>query len=133
MPWMSDTTAMIDVTATMLPSTVRNDRSLLLQIALSAITGGFEELVHRSSTFVFRPGVAAGRRPRRPSRAGRRRVSSRTELNGPMMTLVALLQARRATSKYFSPAMPVLTGVKTALPSLDDEHALELLAASGRA
>ena len=27
-PWISDTTAMIDVTATMLPSTVMNDRSL---------------------------------------------------------------------------------------------------------
>ena len=37
MPWTSDTTAMIDVTATMLPSTVMNDRSLLDQIACSAI------------------------------------------------------------------------------------------------
>ena len=37
-PWTSDTTAMIDVTATMLPSTVRNDRSLFDQIAPSAIT-----------------------------------------------------------------------------------------------
>src|SRR4051794_27854104 len=34
---MSDTTAMIDVTATMFPSTVRNERSLFVQIALSAI------------------------------------------------------------------------------------------------
>src|SRR5690242_5252658 len=33
---MSETTAMIDVTATMLPSTVMNDRSLALQIAASA-------------------------------------------------------------------------------------------------
>jgi hypothetical protein len=36
-PWTSDTTAMIDVTATMLPSTVRSDRSLLAQIACSAM------------------------------------------------------------------------------------------------
>src|SRR5437660_11429930 len=36
-PWMSDTTAMIDVTATMLPSTVMNDRSLADQIASSAM------------------------------------------------------------------------------------------------
>ena len=33
MPWMSDTTAMIEMTATMLPSTVRNERSLFAQIA----------------------------------------------------------------------------------------------------
>ena len=32
-PWTSDTTAMIDVTATMLPSTVRSERSLFVQIA----------------------------------------------------------------------------------------------------
>ena len=37
-PWMSDTTAMIDVTATMLPSTVMNDRSLADQMAASAIS-----------------------------------------------------------------------------------------------
>src|SRR6476620_11907250 len=35
---MSDTTAMIDVTATMLPSTVMNDRSLEDQIASSAMS-----------------------------------------------------------------------------------------------
>src|SRR5262249_4166484 len=37
-PWISDTTAMIDVTATMLPSTVMNDRSLEDQIASSAMS-----------------------------------------------------------------------------------------------
>jgi len=37
MPWTSDTTAMIEVTATMFPSTVRNDRSLYSQIARSAM------------------------------------------------------------------------------------------------
>ena len=36
-PVISDTTAIIDVTATMFPSTVMNDRSLLDQIASSAI------------------------------------------------------------------------------------------------
>ena len=36
-PWISDTTAMIDVTATMLPSTVSSDRSLFDQIALRAM------------------------------------------------------------------------------------------------
>ena len=38
MPWISDTTVTIDVTATMLPSTVMNDRSLLAQMACSAMT-----------------------------------------------------------------------------------------------
>ena len=37
MPWMSDTTAMIEVTAMMLPSSVMNDRSLFAQIALNAM------------------------------------------------------------------------------------------------
>ncbi len=36
-PWINDTTAMIDVTATILPSTVINERSLDPQIALSAM------------------------------------------------------------------------------------------------
>lgn len=36
-PCTSETTAMIDVTATMLPSTVRNDRSLLAQMAARAM------------------------------------------------------------------------------------------------
>src|SRR4026208_2505007 len=36
-PWMSDTTAMIDVTATILPSTVISERSLADQMALSAM------------------------------------------------------------------------------------------------
>ncbi len=37
-PWMSDTTAIIEVTATMLPSTVINDRSFADQMASSAIS-----------------------------------------------------------------------------------------------
>ena len=38
MPWMSVTTVTIEVTATMLPSTVMNERSLFAQIAWSAMT-----------------------------------------------------------------------------------------------
>src|ERR1700687_1313879 len=47
-PWMRDTTAMIEVTATMLPSTVMNDRSLAAQIALSAIAADSRKLFMRS-------------------------------------------------------------------------------------
>ena len=36
MPWISDTTAMIEVTATMLPSTIMNERSLFAQMEQSA-------------------------------------------------------------------------------------------------
>ena len=43
-PWISDTTAMIDVTATMLPSTVMNDRSLAAQIAASAMPAASRSL-----------------------------------------------------------------------------------------
>src|SRR2546421_12871234 len=41
---MSDTTAMIDVTATMFPSTVMNDRSLAVQIASSAMRADSQNL-----------------------------------------------------------------------------------------
>ena len=37
MPWISETRVMIEVTATTLPRIVRKERSLLAQIALSAI------------------------------------------------------------------------------------------------
>src|SRR5476649_244211 len=47
-PWIIDTTAMIEVTATMLPSTVMNDRSLADQIASSAIIA--------DSKILFMPG-----------------------------------------------------------------------------
>src|SRR4051794_12974735 len=49
-PWMSDTTAMMDVTATMLPSTVMNDRSLADQMAASAI------FADSRMVFITRPG-----------------------------------------------------------------------------
>ena len=52
-PWMSDTTAMMDVTATMLPSTVMNDRSLADQMAASAI------FADSRMVFITRPGRAA--------------------------------------------------------------------------
>src|SRR5438105_13403849 len=41
---MSDTTAMIDVTATMFPSTVMNDRSLAVQIASRAMRADSQNL-----------------------------------------------------------------------------------------
>src|SRR4051794_18998370 len=43
-PWMSDTTAMIDVTATMLPSTVMNERSFADQMASSAMSADSQRL-----------------------------------------------------------------------------------------
>src|SRR5262245_62628838 len=43
-PWISDTTAMIDVTATMLPRTVMKDRSLADQIASRAISADSAKL-----------------------------------------------------------------------------------------
>src|SRR5215210_837947 len=43
-PWISDTTAMIDVTATMLPSTVMNDRSFDVQMASSAMKADSKNL-----------------------------------------------------------------------------------------
>ncbi len=46
MPWMSDTTVTMDETATMLPSTVMNDRSLFAQTARSAMRDRLEDLVH---------------------------------------------------------------------------------------
>ena len=61
-PWISDTTAMIDVTATMLPSTVMNDRSLVAQIASSAMTADFEELVHAARVYAWRA-LLVGLRP----------------------------------------------------------------------
>src|SRR5436190_23077736 len=54
-PWMSDTTAMIDVTATMLPSTVMNDRSLADQIALSAIAADSTVVYIKVVAQLFRP------------------------------------------------------------------------------
>ena len=50
-PWMSDTTAMMEVTATMLPSTVISDRSLAPQMALSAMPA--------ASTYLFTSVLAA--------------------------------------------------------------------------
>ena len=57
-PWTSDTTAMIDVTATTLPTTVSSDRSLFVQIACSAMRRRFEELVHQLPAW---RGVVPGR------------------------------------------------------------------------
>ena len=122
MPWMSDTTAMIDVTATMLPSTVRNDRSLFAQIAWSAIAADFEELVH------FCGGVLAVRRaaPRSTlTAAPSRELAHRAERTDD--DAVASFRPE-STSKYFSPAMPVLTGTNIRLVVPDHEDAFDLLA-----
>ena len=48
-PWISDTTAMIDITATMLPSTVMSDRSLAPQMALRAMPAASRYLFTMSS------------------------------------------------------------------------------------
>ena len=45
-PWISDTTAMIEVTATMLPSTIMKDRSLFAQIELKRERHRIEDSCH---------------------------------------------------------------------------------------
>ena len=57
-PWTSDTTAMIDVTATMLPSTVSSERSLFAQMACSAMRRRLEELLHLACPSVDRSACA---------------------------------------------------------------------------
>src|SRR5581483_2526580 len=54
-PWMSDTTAMIDVTATMLPRTVMNDRSFALQIASSAMRADSQNWLFIAAPARLRP------------------------------------------------------------------------------
>src|SRR5258706_16058051 len=46
-PWIKDTTAMIDVTATMFPRTVISERRLALQIAASAMPADSRNLFMR--------------------------------------------------------------------------------------
>ena len=73
-PWMSDTTAMIDVTATMLPSTVMNERSLDDQMASSAISAESRNLFTTYLAFLLSTFT------RSPS------TMPRTELYGPVTT-----------------------------------------------
>ena len=94
---------MIDVTATMLPSTVINDRSLDDQIASSAIIADSKIL------FIFFFGLLSTF-TRSPS------AMPRTELYGPVITWSPALRPD-STSKYLSPAMPILIGTNSALPS----------------
>ena len=114
-PWISDTTAMIDVTATMLPSTVMNDRSLVAQIALRARSpADFEELVHvavATAMSRLRACVAASTFTASPSRHAAHRVERTGDRPGRRPS------GRDSTSKYLSPAMPILTGTNSALPS----------------
>src|SRR6188472_2631111 len=63
MPWTSDTTAMIDVTATMLPRTVRNDRSLFDQMADRAMNAASRNWWISASSYQllrFRSGRSLG-------------------------------------------------------------------------
>ena len=74
MPWMSETTVMIDDTATMLPSSVNSERSLFAQIELSASFTDSKILAHRAATAVAPDrSPTPGRRPPccAPSRTGR--------------------------------------------------------------
>jgi len=59
---MSDTTAIIDVTATMFPSTLMNERSLLPQIARSAMTTPSKMRLTLPTSW-RRAGASPGRRP----------------------------------------------------------------------
>src|SRR5256885_14881318 len=136
---------MIDVTATMLPSTVMNDRSLADQIASSAIradsaklrigrvgqagragqAGRTGEEVHIAWPFdppdlldppdppdhpSYLPFFALSTFTRSPS------AMPRTELYGPVITWSPGL-IPEATSKYLSPAIPILIGMNSARPS----------------
>src|SRR5262249_11590120 len=83
-PWISDTTAMIDVTATMLPSTVLNDGSLADEIAARAIaadsrnlftvdskgSSGLDPLISLAFRDVHFHRVAVGHAAHRAVRAG---------------------------------------------------------------
>ncbi len=60
-PWMSATTVMIDDTATMLPSSVSIDRSLLAQIDASASLTDSQNLLHARSVRTTVTGGGAGR------------------------------------------------------------------------
>ena len=83
MPWISDTTAMIEVTATMLPSTIMNDRSLLAQIDESARPIASRNLFMAPVVglrLLLGGVVGSASRTSSPS------CRSRTELNGPVMT-----------------------------------------------
>ncbi len=77
---------MIDVTATMFPSTVRNERSLFDQIAWRAIVADSRK------KFIVVLGAAVARGACSTFTAAPS-ASVRTELNGPTTTAVAVLQA----------------------------------------
>ena len=55
----------------------------------------------------------------------------RTELYGPVITWSPALRPD-STSKYLSPAMPILIGTNSALAVADDEHAFGFLARLAR-
>ena len=123
-PWMSATTAMIDDTATMLPSSVSSDRSLLAQIDAERQLDRLPELLHGRTLRAATRGGVAGRFSRTSSASNR----LRTLVERPGDRRGRRPSVRDVTSKYRSPAMPTSTGTNTRLAVADDEHALDLLA-----
>ena len=118
-PCTSDTTAMIDVTATMLPSTVRNDRSLFDQIALSAMPAASR------NWFTLRLLPAWLLPCPDPSPARRPSALARTT-KGPTMTLSPSLTPD-STSKYLSPANARLHRNELRVVVANHEDPFELL------
>src|SRR5438874_8873860 len=137
-PWISETTAMMDVTATMLPSTVMNDRSLAAQIAASAIIADSKNLFisgqedQERQERLDRPDtreLCSSARPACPACPARPAyffvllllstftvspsAMPRTELYGPVITCSPSFSPY-STSKYLSPAIPILIGTNSA-------------------
>src|SRR5688500_17009559 len=77
-PWMTVTTAMIDVTATMIPSSVRNDRSLLPRSEWSA-----EVRASQKFTEYRPPGERVRSTLRHPDPVGERCGALRGDLDRP--------------------------------------------------
>src|SRR4029450_11910457 len=119
MPWTSDTTAMMDVTATMFPSTVRNDRSLYSQIARSAMVA--------DSRNWFTSSLLHNRRTLRGLDFHRRAVTKLADrAERPDDHLIPSVY----TGEPFEVLLPGNAGLhrrEHRLVVLDDEHALEFL------
>ena len=120
-PWISDTTAMIDVTATMLPSTVMNDRSLAAQIASSAISADSRNLFIELSYFGFVVSTLTGSPSAMP----------RTELYGPVITWSPALRPDEHLEVLVA-GDAHLDRHELGLAVADDEHAFGFLARLAR-
>ena len=86
MPCSSDTTAMIDVTATMLPSTIMNERILFTQMDESAMPIGVEDLCMSCCADGYVVFLARLGAPVVPIFTSSPSFRLRTLLNGPVMT-----------------------------------------------